>query len=42
MNINSLAKATVPVVLGVFIAGLLMNALRDNDFVKNAINGFDG
>lgn len=41
MNINSLLKAAVPVVLGVFVAGALMNALRDNDFVKNAIRGFD-
>lgn len=30
------------VVIGVFVAGLVMNALRDNDFVKNAIDGFDG
>lgn len=42
MNLNSIAKGVVPVVLGVFLAGLLMNALRDNDFVKDAINGFDG
>ncbi|WP_299394627.1 hypothetical protein [Pelagibius sp.] len=42
MTINSVVKAAVPVVIGVFLAGLLMNALRDNDFVKNAIDGFDG
>ena len=42
MNVNKVLMATVPVVLGVFVAGLIMNALRDNDFVKNAIDGFDG
>lgn len=30
------------VTAGVVVAGLLMNALRDNEFVKNAIDGFDG
>lgn len=29
------------VALGVFVAGLVMNAFRKNDFVNNAINGFD-
>ena len=29
------------VALGVFVAGLVMNALRDNSFVKHAINGYD-
>lgn len=29
------------VAVGVFIAGLLMNMMRDNDIVKGAINGFD-
>jgi len=29
---------TVPAIV---IAGLLMNALRDNDFIKSAISGFD-
>ncbi|WP_375595855.1 hypothetical protein ABWI00_06055 [Algihabitans albus] len=41
MSFNSVAKGVVPVVLGIFIAGLLMNALRDNDFVRDAIKGFD-
>lgn len=41
MSINSLVKGAVPVILGVFVAGLLMNALRDNSFVRNAIDGFD-
>lgn len=41
MNITAIAKAALPVVIGVFIAGLLMNALRDNDFVRSAIDGFD-
>lgn len=34
-------KIVLAVVCGVFIAGLAMNALRDNSFVKNAINGYD-
>ena len=29
------------VAVGVFIAGITMNALRDNEFVRRAINGFD-
>ena len=41
MNINALAKATVPVIVGVIVAGLLLNALRDTDFFRNAIRGFD-
>ena len=28
-------------IAGVVVAGLLMNALRDNDFVRDAIRGFD-
>ncbi|MGB0749707.1 MAG: hypothetical protein ACPGO3_13265 [Magnetospiraceae bacterium] len=34
-------KAMLPVVAGVFVAGLLMNALRDNEIVDQAISGFD-
>ena len=29
------------VAAGVFAAGFIMNALRDNDFIKSAIGGFD-
>lgn len=40
-----MGKADVKVIaltaLGVFVAGLVMNAFRKNDFVNNAINGFD-
>ena len=42
MNFTKSATTVALVVAGVFIAGMVMNALRDNDFVKNAINGFDG
>lgn len=34
-------KAAIPVVIGVVLAGFLMNALRDNEYVKKAIDGFD-
>jgi len=34
-------KLVGAVVVGVFIAGYLMNALRDNDIVASAINGYD-
>lgn len=33
--------AAAAAAVGVFVAGWAMNALRDNDVVKNAINGFD-
>jgi len=42
MKIVQILKATVPVVIGVIAAGLIMNALRDTDFINRAINGFDG
>ncbi len=29
---------TIPAIV---LAGILMNALRDNDFISNAISGFD-
>lgn len=41
MNVNKLAQGVVPVVLGIFIAGLIMNALRDNSIVQDAISGYD-
>lgn len=41
MNLTGLAKAVVPVVVGVFLAGLIMNALRDQPIVDSAISGFD-
>ena len=31
----------VLVAVGVFLAGITMTALRDNDFVRRDINGFD-
>lgn len=39
---KDVATSVAVVVGGVFIAGLLMNALRDNNIVRDAINGFDG
>jgi hypothetical protein len=39
---DDLAKNLAVVVGGVFIAGLVMNALRDNSIVRDAINGYDG
>jgi len=41
MNINKLAMQVIPTVLGVIIAGLVLNSLRDTDFFRNAIRGFD-
>lgn len=41
MRIGTLLKAAIPVIIGVIAAGVLMNALRDNEYVKKAINGFD-
>lgn len=41
MNVASLARAVVPVVLGVIIAGYLLNTFRDNEIVNQAIAGFD-
>ena len=34
-------RAFVMMVGAIFAAGLLMNALRSNDIVKQAISGFD-
>lgn len=34
-------KLVAMVMAGVFAAGYLMNAMRDNDIVKSAISGFD-
>ncbi|MET4701981.1 hypothetical protein ABIE65_005030 [Constrictibacter sp. MBR-5] len=42
MNVNGLVKSVVPVIIGVFLAGYIMNALRDNSIVASAIDGFDG
>ncbi|WP_290899739.1 hypothetical protein [Hoeflea sp.] len=33
--------AAAAAAVGVFVAGWIMNAMRDNDVVKSAINGFD-
>lgn len=41
MKFAGMLKATIPVVIGVIAAGVLMNALRDNEYVKKAIDGFD-
>ena len=41
LNANT-AKNVAVVMVGVFLAGYIMNALRDNDIVKSAIDGFDG
>lgn len=41
MTFGSIVKAALPVIVGVFVAGLIMNALRDNAVVRQAIDGFD-
>ena len=41
-DLKGLGRNVAVVVLGVFAAGALMNAFRNNGLVKNAINGFDG
>ena len=41
MTVNQVIKGAVPVIIGVFLAGFLMNAMRDVDFVRQAIDGFD-
>ena len=41
MNVTAIAKASIPVVVGVIVAGLILNALRDTEFFRNAIRGFD-
>lgn len=41
MNPTALLKATVPVIIGVILAGFILNALRDNELVNQAIAGFD-
>lgn len=40
-NSKALIQGVIITAVGVFVAGYLMNALRDNTAVKNAINGFD-
>jgi hypothetical protein len=41
MNVTKMAGQVGVIVLGVFVAGLIMNAFRSNDFVRQAIDGFD-
>ncbi len=41
MKLVTLFKAAVPVVIGVIAAGMLMNALKDNEWVQKAMAGFD-
>ena len=41
MTLRKLAMASVPVVLGVLIAGGVLYAFRDNDLVNNIRKGFD-
>lgn len=41
MNINSLAKATVPVVIGVILAGVVLSYGREIGFLNIAHQGFD-
>jgi len=40
-NPMGIVKAAVPVVLGVVIAGYLMNMFRDNEHIAKAIDGYD-
>jgi hypothetical protein len=40
-EMKDIATSVGVVVAGVFVAGLIMNAMRDNSLVKDAINGYD-
>lgn len=41
MNLKPVAKATVPVVLGVMVAGFLMYQFRDVGVIAQARAGYD-
>lgn len=41
MKFDEMALTVALVAVGVFVAGYVMNALRDNDIVSSAIDGFD-
>lgn len=41
MNIEKVMYGAVPVVVGIFVAGALLNALRDNGVVANVIKGYN-
>ena len=41
MEIDKILKGAVPVMVGIFLAGVVMNALRDNGVVMNAIKGYN-
>lgn len=42
MNISkTFVTAAAATVVGVFVAGLVMNQFRDNNIVRNAIKGYD-
>jgi hypothetical protein len=41
MSFRSFVKAVLPVMVGIFLAGIIMDAMRDNNIVNRAISGFD-
>jgi len=41
MKPQEMVQFVALVAVGVFAAGYIMNALRDNDIVSSAIDGFD-
>lgn len=41
MKVAPIAKATVPVVLGVIVAGILMSQFRDVGIIDAARTGYD-
>lgn len=41
MDLAKTLQGSVPVVVGIVIAGALLNALRSNDFVANVIKGYN-
>jgi hypothetical protein len=41
MDVGKVLQGSVPVVVGIFIAGYLMNALRANTVVDSAIKGYN-
>lgn len=41
MNFQKFAVMAGAAAAGIIVAGFLLNMFRDNDLVKQAINGFD-
>ena len=41
MDVGKVLQGAVPVIVGIFIAGYLMNALRSNSVVDGVIKGYN-